>query len=306
MSLYNFETVNYDKKYPANVFTTYIGYSKFHCHYEYELCLVLKGKIKITYDSHTMTYCANDIVLINSRVVHSVQDEEDNLCVVIQLDPTLFESNGENTGNIRRFFLDSVRDELQPHKEYSYFALRAAKIAYESLSENKNSYFRGRYEIYHLVADLIEYVEYDIRSNVQPVEEDMKLIMSFFDYVKEHLNSENVIKDATKQLGVSEKTLQRYLKKYVGFSIKEVLDWQRLAVAKHLLQETNKTIDYIIDQCRFGSEKTFYRLFKKEMSMTPTEFRNKTSKLRKGSHKQGYLSFDRQEVLKILQNILEV
>jgi AraC-like DNA-binding protein len=306
MSLYNFETVNYDKKYPANVFATYIGHSKFHCHYEYELCLVLKGKIKITYDSHTKTYCVNDIVLINSRVVHSVQGEEDNLCVVIQLDPTLFQSNGKDTGNIRRFFLDSVCDELPPQKEYNYFILRAAKIAYESLSESKNSYFRGRYEIYHLVADLIEYVEYDIRSNVQLVDEDMKLTMRFFDYIKEHLQSENVIKDATKYLGVSEKTLQRYLRKYVGLSVKEVLDQQRLMMAKRLLQETNKTIDYIIDQCRFNSEKTFYRLFKKEMSMTPTEFRNKTSKLRMDSRKQGYLSFDRQEVLKLLQNILEV
>lgn len=124
MSLYNFETVNYDKKYPANVFATYIGYSKFHCHCEYELCLVLKGKIKITYDSHT--------------------------------------------------FLDSVCDELPPQKKYSYFVLLAAKIAYESLSEDKNSYFRGGYEIYHLISDLIEYVEYDIRSNTQLVDEDMK------------------------------------------------------------------------------------------------------------------------------------
>ena len=89
MSSYIFETVDYDKKYPANVFVTHIGNSQFHWHYEYEICLVLKGSIKIIYDSEPTVYHENEIVLINSRVVHSVQSEEDNLCVFIQLDPVL-------------------------------------------------------------------------------------------------------------------------------------------------------------------------------------------------------------------------
>ncbi len=306
MSSYTFETVNYDKKYPANVFAAHIGCSKFHWHYEYELCLIVKGTVRIIYDSQTVVYGVGDIVLINSRIVHSVQSEEDNLCIFIQLDPALFEDKGQDSGGIRRFYLDSVRNELAPLKEYRHFALQAAEIAYETLSDDVNSFFRGRAKIYSLIADLIQYVEFIVQSNVHPVEEEMEVIMSFFDFIRENLQSEDVIADALKTLGVSQKTLQRYLKKYVGLSVKEVLDMQRLTTAKHLLQDTNKTIDYIIDQCRFSSEKTFYRLFKRETSMTPTEFRNKTSKLRMDIRQQGYLSFDRQEALKLLKNILEV
>lgn len=127
MSSYIFETVDYDKKYPANVFVTHIGNSQFHWHYEYEICLVLKGSIKIIYDSEPTVYHENEIVLINSRAVHSVQGEEDNLCVFIQLDPVLFQEDGQNTGSIRHFYLDSVRNELESYKPYRYFVKKNSK-----------------------------------------------------------------------------------------------------------------------------------------------------------------------------------
>lgn len=49
----------------------------------------------------------------------------------------------------------------------------------------------------------------------------------------------------------------RYLKKHIGMSAKEVLDIQRVAMARHYLSETDKSVNYIIDCCGFGSEKTF-------------------------------------------------
>lgn len=306
MSSYIFETVDYDKKYPANVFVTHIGNSQFHWHYEYEICLVLKGSIKIIYDSEPTVYHENEIVLINSRVVHSVQSEEDNLCVFIQLDPVLFQENGKDTGSIRYFYLDSVRNELEPYKPYDEeFAERVAMIAYETLDDQENGYFRGRAEIYTLIADLIEYVEYVIHSNVQASENEMDLVMKFFDYIKEHLQMEEVLQNAVKELGVSQKTMLRYLKKHIGISAKEVLDIQRVTMAKHYLSETDKPVDYIIDCCGFGSEKTFYRVFKKETMMTPAEYRNKISRQRGDKKKkQGYLSFDRQETQRLLRGLL--
>lgn len=306
MSSYIFETVDYDKKYPANVFVTHIGNSQFHWHYEYEICLVLKGSIKIIYDSEPTVYHENEIVLINSRAVHSVQGEEDNLCVFIQLDPVLFQEDGQNTGSIRHFYLDSVRNELESHKPYRYFVKKTAKIAHETLEDQENGYFRGRAEIYTLIADLIEYVEYVIHSNVQIAENEMDLVMKFFDYVKEHLQMEEVLQNAVKELGVSQKTMIRYLKKHIGMSAKEVLDIQRVAMARHYLSETDKSVNYIIDCCGFGSEKTFYRIFKKETMMTPAEYRSKISKQRGDKKKkQGYLSFDRQETHRLLKKLLK-
>ena len=79
------------------------------------------------------------------------------------------------------FYLDSVRNELESHKPYRYFVKKTAKIAYETLEDQENGYFRGRAEIYTLIADLIEYVEYVIHSNVQIAENEMDLVMKFFD-----------------------------------------------------------------------------------------------------------------------------
>lgn len=305
MSLYNFETVDYDKQYPANVFVTHIGLAEFHWHYEYEICFVLKGTVKITYETNAQTYQSNDIVLINSRTVHCVESEEDNICVFIQLAPELFEKTSKDSSMIRKFYLDSVLDELKPQQPYSYFVKRVLRIAFESLNDSENSFFIGRAEIYQLIADFAEYVEFDIRSNAQPVDTEMEVVMRFLDYVREHLQSDTVLNDGLNNCGVAQRTLQRYLRKHLGLSMKETLDGQRLITAKRLLHETQKAVDYIIDYCGFGSEKTFYRLFKNETGMTPAEYRNQTLNRKVSTKKDKYLSYDHQEVLYLLQKKLE-
>ena len=75
--------------------------------------------------------------------------------------------------------------------------------------------------------------------------------------------------------------------------------------AKSLLKNTDKNMNYILDSCGFGSEKTFYRVFRRETGLTPNEFRHKGQIDQYNEQLKGYLDYEVSEVKEILKKVLE-
>ena len=82
----------------------------------------------------------------------------------------------------------------------------------------------------------------------------------------------------------------------------------RVEKAKGLLKNTDKNMNYILDSCGFGSEKTFYRVFRRETGLTPNELRHKgrLEQLEQYDEQlKGYLDYEVSEVKGALKKILE-
>lgn len=305
MSSYIFETVEFEKKYPVNAFVASIQSSSFHWHYEYELLAVLKGSITVRVNSRMLVLKKNDIILINSKVVHEIQcEQEDNLCMVLQLDPALFK-NEKGESAFYRFYLNSVTDELPVKGGYLHFVKRAAKILLGSLKKDETSYYRVRAQVYALIADLFEYVEYDMSIQTEQSDHDIALLMDIIDYLRDHVEDRDVLKHLCREIGMSSKTVHRYLKTHVGMSVKDMVDTLKVDKAKRLLKHTEKNMNCIIDECGFGSENTFYRIFRQNTGLTPREYRQKGIEQRDGGVLKGYLDFEEYEAETIILEILE-
>lgn len=306
MSSYIFETVEFEKKYPVNAFVASIQSSSFHWHYEYELLAVLKGSITVRVSSRVLVLKKNDIILINSKSVHEIQCEQgDNLCIVLQLDPALFKNEKGET-IFYRFYLNSVADELPVRGGYLHFVRRAARIVLGSLKkEEEKSYYRVCAEVYTLIADLFEYVEYDMSMQTGQSDHDITLLMEIIDYIRDHVEDRDVLKHLCREIGMSSKTVYRYLKNHVGMSVKDMVDTLRVDKAKKLLNHTEKNMNCIIDECGFGSENTFYRIFRQSTGMTPREYRQKGLEQKDNGILKGYLDFEECEAETIILEILE-
>lgn len=74
------------------------------------------------------------------------------------------------------------------------------------------------------------------------------------------------------QLGVSTTLLSRVFKKYHVQNISDYLSFVRVETAKGLLAE-GKIIADIVDECGFGSLRTFMRVFKSYEQITPGQYR---------------------------------
>lgn len=301
-----YESIGSSQTFPANVFVAPIETSTFHWHNEYEMIGILKGSINIRIESRGITLSEGDIFLVNSRVIHAIRciGDQQNLCMILQISPELFTLDDNDSSDIR-FYLDSTQQEDAPECGYAYFYRKMAELVNETLKDDKYSAFRIRACICGIIADLFDYAIFDVRYHDPISKTQQELAVAVIEYIEKYLEEEKVVDMACRQFGLSRKSFDRNLKSIVGFTGKELLENLRVEKAKTLLKNTDKNMNYILDACGFGSENTFYRVFRHETGLTPSEFRRKGQIDQYDAKLKGYLDYDVSEVKAILKKVLE-
>lgn len=306
MCSYIFEAIEHGSKCPVKVFITSIDHSSYHWHYDYELILVLKGEVLINTRLGQIHLRTGDIFLLNSKMVHELQrSEQANICLFIQLNQSLFLDNNNVNGSYF-FYLNSAQKGKEPKNGFEHYKVLAAKIGLEYKKETPNMYRINSY-VYTLVADFFDYLIYDIyqKSSVMNPVEDIELLMQILNYVQDNYKEEKVLDNICKEFGMGYKTLYRFLKKYIGLSPKALIMNNRINAAKEMLRFSNKSIPYIATECGFGAENTFYRVFKKEVGVTPREYRKKEISVKSDLEIKGYLPFNLGEAVGLLKSIIK-
>ncbi|MDR2792530.1 MAG: AraC family transcriptional regulator [Treponema sp.] len=302
-----FEKIEHKRSYPAKIFITMLDSSKLHWHYDYELLLVLNGSLQVFSGPDPFFMNAGDIVLINSKAIHGYKcTGNENLCLFIQFPPSLFEPV-LGTQQLYHFYLNSTNRIITPKVPYHYFIRLAARIGISSRQFSSIAELRTHALLQTLVADLVEYVEYDIRSgnigsDLDSIGERISEINIFID---SHLQNENLPADVFDNFGITEKTLYRYLKSITGQTLKDIIITARVEKSKQLLRETDRHAAIIADECGFFNEATFYRVFKKETGRTPKEYRKCAPPPPVDAKIQGYLRYDEKIAECLLGNYTE-
>lgn len=92
-------------------------------------------------------------------------------------------------------------------------------------------------------------------------------------YMNEHKAHEITIEGVAKGVGCCQKTLSRAINSIAATNFTSLLATLRVDDAIPLLLESDMTILDIALQCGFGSERNFYRHFKKNTGLSPNEYR---------------------------------
>lgn len=265
-----YESINKKEKVPINTFVASLNVSSVHWHSEYELIGVLCGKLIVRVGTDEYVLEKGDLIWINPNEMHSLRCADDNecLCMVLQLDESLI---GSEEGEIRFYMNSASGEEIDCGYKYMYGLL--SYIVYEGISHSKGNEIRLKSLIYELLADMFEYVVYDRHYRDYETIDYKKLVVASIDYLNMNLENPKVLDDVCRNFGVSRKTLDRNYNLILGTSAKGILADLRIERAKQLLKNTDKNMNFIKDNCGFGSEKTFYRVFKEATGMTPMDFR---------------------------------
>ena len=95
------------------------------------------------------------------------------------------------------------------------------------------------------------------------------------DFINENMNDNNLsLEMIASHFSSNAKTVSSMLKNTLNIGFHEYLSNLRIAKAKELLTNTEKSTQEICDEVGFGNKQTFFRVFKKIVGMTPFEYRN--------------------------------
>ncbi len=306
MNSYIYEAIEHGTKFPAKIFVTSIGQSTYHWHYDYELILVLKGSVSLKLWPEACILREGNLVMINSKVVHGLSEtNENNICLIIQMKQELFENWKDKNRNYQ-FYLNSSTDVVKPMVPYDIFTKTAAEIGLRCYEDSLSSYYRIQALLYTLVADIFEHTQYDVRqyADKNTTVEEADILLRIIEYVEKNYAEENIADGLCRYIGMSEKTLYRFLKSHTDLTLKELTISIRLEKTLHMLTRTEKPISLIAQECGFGTNKTFYRIFKIEFGITPNEYRQRGTRVEENKQVQGYIDYDKREAIRLLQKFI--
>jgi len=100
-----------------------------------------------------------------------------------------------------------------------------------------------------------------------------ELIAEIQFWLRTHLNTELTLTEIAKQFGMSQRSFTRRFKAATGVRATQYWQQLRIETAKELLASSNLTIQEIADQVGYQDQGHLTRLFKQDLSLTPTAYR---------------------------------
>ena len=100
------------------------------------------------------------------------------------------------------------------------------------------------------------------------------------EYVRNNYKNNISILTMSESLFVSQSHINRIMRTEFGQSFKNYLDGVRIEVAKELLMNTKLNINAISEEVGFNSNRTFIRVFKKQVGCLPREYRERENTAR--------------------------
>lgn len=164
------------------------------------------------------------------------------------------------------------------------FLLRTAGTAWEVLGENFRTSVQEAlqrspgWETYvagntMILLTLLARALTDQGGAVLAQAEDPELLERVFSYIEAHMAEPITLSDTAKHFWVSESTLTQTFRQKLGVSFHRFVTQRRLIEAKSLILQ-GLPLNEVTEQVGFADYSTFFRAFKREYGVAPSQFRD--------------------------------
>ncbi|KMY50194.1 AraC family transcriptional regulator [Peribacillus loiseleuriae] len=252
-----------------------------HWHKEIEIILITKGKVNLGINDRLMQLKENEAVIINGGDVHYVLASPGSERLVFQFELNLFNDTvfvnhtpitlKELFGRIE-YFSPSWKPDVQNK------IIELLKLIYME-EENKDIgyIYSIKGKLYELVTILFREmthsnVSYEGKTDVNS-KEILEQLALVFQYIERNYTHPIKLEDAAKIIGFSTCYFTKFFKKYTGKTFVTFLNEYRIDKAKWILLNEDILVTELIERVGLGSNKTFYRLFKQLIGVSPLTFK---------------------------------
>ena len=254
-------------------------FQKWHYHPEIELVYINNGKGKRQVGLHLSNYDEGDLVMIGTNVPHTGFTEyfdKERKEVVVQFKPDFLGNSLEKVlefKNIKRLFEISKRGLVFSGNTKKTIGISMLGLQYETPLQKVLTLIK-------ILNDLSISKDITILNSEnfdsESIQENER-IKKVFNYIKLNYKEEVSLNEVSELVFMTPPSFCRYFKSKTNKTFTTFLNEYRINNALKLLAQSELDIKNICFQCGYNNFSHFNRLFKKQISMTPSEFRKKMS-----------------------------
>lgn len=157
-------------------------------------------------------------------------------------------------------------------------------LANEVLDIARENYYTNK-AIDYFITQLTIQISNDFLKSFYNYFNDDSKIQTIKDWIRANLTFDLSVSQTAQQFNLNPRYLSTIFKRKTGKTILNYIIELKLNIAKNLLVKSDLPIKIITDRSYFKDEKYFFRMFRKNVGITPTEYRR--------SFTQKYLTSDR-------------
>ena len=254
-------------------------FQKWHYHPEIELVYINNGKGKRQVGLHLSNYDEGDLVMIGTNVPHTGFTEyfdKERKEVVVQFKPDFLGNSLEKVlefKNIKRLFEISKRGLVFSGNTKKTIGISMLGLQYETPLQKVLTLIKILNDL-SISKDVTVLNSENFDS--ESIQENER-IKKVFNYIKLNYKEEVSLNEVSELVFMTPPSFCRYFKSKTNKTFTTFLNEYRINNALKLLAQSELDIKNICFQCGYNNFSHFNRLFKKQISMTPSEFRKKMS-----------------------------
>lgn len=233
---------------------------------------------------------SNDLKLISDEHAGIWKAEQEMLQMFREGSPDYRKALGKST-NLSSGVKFDIGDSLRKQKnDVIVLLVLCSRASIEgglnpSIAYTLNDYYMQKLEeaksastINNLTHTMLEDFMQRVRSAKQTTDVSSQ-IQNICDYISVNPREKFSIAELAERTGYTEYYFSHKFKKEIGISIADFIKQVKLEKAKLLLSATTMNIQEISDELAFGSRSYFSSSFQKAFGMSPSDYRNKNTKL---------------------------
>jgi AraC-like DNA-binding protein len=237
-------------------------------------------------NDHLSQFQANDMVLINSKDIHSTKCLEPTIVQLLQIPYALLQASIPELEDIR-FDLDAVSNPLKKREVTDQLHTLLIKLGEVYVARETGYALQFSSLIYELLFLLVQNCRVDVSlTTKQKNSITHKRLITIMDYVKLHYKEPISLQDAASLIALNPEYFCRFFKKNMGITFLDYVHEIRLSHVFEDLMTKDTSITQLLEIHGFSNYKLFLTMFHEKYGCTPLQMRKKRP------HFENYFKFN--------------
>lgn len=263
------EIISFDSDSPVRLFMHKLGDVSRHWHESLELLLVLAGAVTIFWGSESITLHPDDMLLINSNVIHELHSDD---CVMIAVQIKLSKFNLPPEVLQTLYFDCNSVTAASPERFQTIKQAIASMLQFRSAGGDA-SLFHNRSLAYQLLSELVQNFKTEKPVAEANTQKHLERLNNILRFIGEHYQEQLTLGQIADREHLSAPYLSSYFERYMGVNFSTYYTDLRLEHAVRDLLHTDIPVEQVALNHGFSDPRAFVRAFKKRYHTVPSAYR---------------------------------